>query len=284
MTDVALYEEAGTSLMPAGVLDLVAKAQEMDAAWGIAQKLSQTAFVPASFRGKVAETAAAIIAGAEMGMPLMASLRSIDVIDGTPAIRVLAMRAMVIRAGHRVWVEESSSQRVVVKGHRRDDPDRVTTSMWDMSKARTAGLESKANWKKYPEAMLIARATSDVIRLIAPEVILGLPYSAEEVTDGNAFEASDAPSAPEKPKPATRARRKPLVQAPAEEPSLPDEEPTEEPVDAEVVEDGEKAEAAPEDRDEEAVAREAAAAFAEVAEEQAALRLEEPDLDWGDQS
>lgn len=282
MTDVELYEERGADIMSAGVLDLVAKAREMDAAWGIAQKLSQTAFVPASFRGKVAETAAAIIAGSEMGMPLMASLRSIDVIDGTPALRVLAMRAMVIRGGHKVWVEESSSQRVVVKGHRKDDPDRVTTSMWDMSKARTAGLDSKANWKKYPEAMLIARATSDVIRLIAPEVILGLPYSAEEVGDGNAFEVTDAPGAAEKPKRSTSARRKPLpAKAPAEEPPLP-EDGGEEPVDAVVVE--ESAPAAVEDRDEEAVAREAAAAFAEIAEERAVLVPEEPDLDWGDGS
>ena len=269
MSDVALYGEQGPHMSP-GAVDLVAKAQEMDAAWGIAQKLSQTAFVPASYRGKVAETAAAIVAGYEMGMPLMASLRAIDVIDGTPAIRVLAMRAMVIRAGHRVWVEESSSQRVVVKGHRRDDPDRVTTSMWDMAKARTAGLDQKANWKRYPEAMLVARATSDVIRLIAPEVILGLPYSAEEVSDGSAFDVSDAPAADGGKKPATRARRKPLGKAPVEEPALPGEAPSGEPVDAEVV-DAADVDAVLADRDEELA--EAAAVFAE-----------EPDLDWGDES
>lgn len=276
MSDVELYQDR--SAMPAGVLDLVAKAKEMDAAWTIAQRLSQTAFVPASFRGKVAETAAAIIAGAEMGMPLMASLRSIDVIDGTPALRVLAMRAMVIRAGHKLWVEESSSQRAVVKGHRRDDADHVTTSTWDMQKATTAQLVQRANWKKYPEAMLIARATADVIRQIAPEVILGLPYSAEEVGDGAGFEESASASGEESKSKPTRARRKPLPEKVVEEPPLPDEVVADELVDAEVVEDGESA---PVERDEEAVAREAAAAFAEMRAESGVLPVEEPDLDWG---
>ena len=118
--------------------------------------------------------------------------------------------------------------------------------------------------------MLVARATSDVIRLIAPEVILGLPYSAEEVSDGSAFDVSDAPAADGGKKPATRARRKPLGKAPVEEPALPGEAPSGEPVDAEVV-DAADVDAVLADRDEELA--EAAAVFAE-----------EPDLDWGDES
>ncbi|UOE45508.1 recombinase RecT [Agromyces larvae] len=199
MSDVEVYEPR------ASVVDLVEKAREMDAAYQIAQKLAPTAFVPASYRGKVAETAAAIVAGAELGLPLMAALRSIDIIDGTPALRAITLRALVIKAGHEIWVEESTSQRAIVKG-RRVGSDHVAESTWTMDRAKKAELAGKKNWARYPEAMLIARATADVVRLIAPEVILGLPYTAEEVGDGAFDEPVAGPDA-SKPAPRRTARR-----------------------------------------------------------------------------
>ncbi len=53
--------------------------------------------------------------------------------------------------------------------------------MFTIADAERAGLAGKGTWKAYPAAMLRARATTSVIRSAAPDVVLGLGYSAEEV-------------------------------------------------------------------------------------------------------
>jgi hypothetical protein len=298
------------------VLSLVAKAQEMDAAWSIATKLADTAFVPRSYRGKVAETAAAIITGNELGLPLMAALRSIDVIEGTPALRAVTLRALVLKAGHEIWTEESNQHRAIVKG-RRAGTDKVESSTWDAERARVANLSSKDNYQRHPGNMYLARATADVVRLVAPDAILGLPYSAEEAAD-EPFDRDESET-PTAPKRTTRAARKPLPErAPAPEPELDDEageKPSESPAVAASERGAAKAEARAEGRGEpypdedpsagarrlqaeddeaeerrlaeEALAEEArlnaAAAFADGPEgDETPLALSsEPDIDWG---
>ena len=187
---------------------------------GMASKLVSTSFVPASYNGKAAEATAAILTGQEIGLKPMASLRSIVVIQGTPALTAQAIRGLVQSRGHDVWVEESTSQRAIVKG-RRKGSDQVQTSTWDMQRATQLGVVNKDNWKKQPTAMLVARATSEVCRLIAADVLMGLAYSQEELSDEVAPDA-----APEK-KPATRKiARQPLPRE--DEPEIPDPEVVEE--------------------------------------------------------
>jgi hypothetical protein len=55
--------------------------------------------------------------------------------------------------------------------------------VWTIDRAQKLGLTGKDNWKKQPESMLIARATSEVCRRIAADALLGLPYSVEEIAD-----------------------------------------------------------------------------------------------------
>jgi hypothetical protein len=73
----------------------------------------------------------------------------------------------------------------VVKG-KRAGVDHWQQSVWDLDRARTAGLypgHSEGNWKKQPKAMLVARASAEVSRWIAADAMLGLPLIAEEVAD-----------------------------------------------------------------------------------------------------
>ncbi|MBQ1164468.1 hypothetical protein KBZ21_41525, partial [Streptomyces sp. A73] len=39
------------------------------------------------------------------------------------------------------------------------------------------------NYKTQPQNMLLARATAECARLIAADVLMGMPYSAEELAD-----------------------------------------------------------------------------------------------------
>lgn len=197
-------------------------ASDLTVAYQIAARLVTTSFVPATYKGRPEEAAAAIMAGAEVGLSVLASLRSIDIIGGVPATRAVALRAIVQSAGHEIWTEEQTAVMAVVKGRRRGS-DKVETSTWTIDRARELQLLAKDNWRKQPTAMLLARATSECARLIAADAILGIPYSTEELEDLGQVEASVVGDAPRK-APARRTVKRAAAPR-SSEPELPGEEP-----------------------------------------------------------
>lgn len=158
-------------------------AQSAEAAHRVAEQLVKTSFVPEGFRGKPYEATAAILAGLEVGLSPMAALRSFDVIQGTAAPRALTLRAVVQSHGHEMELVESTATRCKMRG-RRAGASAWTAVDWTIDRARSLGVTSKNNWKTQPQAMLVARATSELARLIAADAILGIGYSAEEIADG----------------------------------------------------------------------------------------------------
>jgi hypothetical protein len=166
--------ENGTALIMAAV-------EQFAAVEALAKALSSTAFVPEAFRGKPADTAAAIMYGAAVGLDPMTSVRSIHVIKGTPGLAARTMVAIAQSAGHRVWTVASSAQSVTVSGQRKGSPD-VETVTWDIDRAKAAGyFDKNPNYKTIPEDMLYARAASSVVRRIASDALHGMDYSAEEL-------------------------------------------------------------------------------------------------------
>lgn len=164
------------------VSELVAWAFDASQAHRIAISLSQTDFVPRAMKGKPDQVTGAILTGNELGLKPMASLRSVDIIQGTPGLRALTMRALVQQAGHTIIVVETSDEKCVMKGRRNGDEE-WTTVTWTMARAIRAGLSTKDIWQQYPDEMLLARCTGQLCRLIAADVILGVPYTSEELTD-----------------------------------------------------------------------------------------------------
>lgn len=189
------YEERSavelSTMQDAAVTRLGEWAQSADAAYQVAERLSSSAFVPAQFKGKPVELTAAILSGLEVGLSPMQAMRSFDIIQGQAAPRAITLRALVQSHGHEMVLVESNASRCVMKGRRRGSAEwqKVT---WTMDRARDLGLASKDGWKKQPTAMLLARATSELARLIASDAILGIGYSSEEVADGGNYEAAVA--------------------------------------------------------------------------------------------
>jgi len=180
---VATTRPANTLPAPAptaGVTALMQWAQEADLAYQMAEKLAVTSFVPQSLRGKPGDIAAAILAGSELGMKPMATLKSIDIIQGTPALRAHAMRAVVQREGHEIELVESTDIRCIMRG-RRKDSDAWQEVEWVIDRARLMGLLGKDQWKKNPKGMLVARATGELCRLIASDALHGMAYVSEEL-------------------------------------------------------------------------------------------------------
>lgn len=160
-------------------------AQAASAAHAIAQSLVRTSFVPQAFRDKPHEATAAILSGAEVGLQPMAALKSFDVIQGQAAPRALALRAIVQSFGHEMVLVESTNTRCRMKGLRRGSSEWQHVT-WTIDRAKDLQLTGKDNWRKQPAAMLVARATSELARLIAADAILGIGYTAEEIADGAA--------------------------------------------------------------------------------------------------
>ena len=204
---------------PGDELSLRTWAAELEAAAKIARDLAPTAFLPPTHRryfrddrgrmldGKdgrayrldldatTATAAAAIMRGWELGMPPGAALASISVINDTPALSALALRAILQTNGHDIWVlPESNETRAIVRARRAGSAD-VQESTWTLDRARTAGLYPApefSQWRKNPAAMLVARATAEAARWVAADAILGIPYIVEELID--ALEETDAPA------------------------------------------------------------------------------------------
>ena len=189
-----------------GTETLMRFAEDLRMAHQAAQMLVTTSFVPQSYKGRPDEAAVAIVTGIELGLSPTAALRSIDIVNGTPALRAITLRALVQKHGHKIWVDESTSQRAIVKGTRKGT-DTVEQSIWDMDRARQLGLAGKDNWKKQPTAMLLARATSELARLIDADGILGLAYTAEELQDQP--KETPAPTPEKKPQKRVSRARKP---------------------------------------------------------------------------
>lgn len=172
-------------------------AEEARQAAKIAVSLAQTSFVPASLRGKAADITAAILAGQELGMQPMTALRSMDVIQGTPALRAHAMRALAQREGHKIWLHEQTDDRVVMRGQRREADGTygpVQESVWTTARAALLGLTGKEQWKKQRMTMLTARATGEIVRLVASDALYAMPYAVEELEGNDPIEV--VPSVP----------------------------------------------------------------------------------------
>lgn len=192
-------------------------AAELEAAATISRQLAGTPFIPDSLKrfhrddhgrnldGKdgrayrldvestTATAAAAILTGAELNLDPMAALRAITIINDTPALAAIALRGILLNAGHVIVVAESTGTRAVVRGRRFGDGE-PQASTWTLDRAKTAGLypgRETGQWRRNPTAMLVARATAECARWIASDAILGIPYIAEELLD--AIEAPDAP-------------------------------------------------------------------------------------------
>jgi len=240
--DVERYIPPGELAVPRPRGDLAEFVENFRGVAEISAQLARTRFVPQSlwvFRHRdgaevfdveatTVQVTAVILTGQEMGMSPMAALRSVDIIEGTPALRAVALRAVLLSKGHDIWVEEASSTRATVSGQRAGS-SRVQSITWTIEDARQRNLAGKRNWKTQPRNMLIARATGDVARLVAADAIAGIPYTVEELEDGVDQANVSGRSTPAPAEPVRRTRRP--ARAAAEQPETvvelpPDDQPS----------------------------------------------------------
>jgi hypothetical protein len=160
------------------VSQLVIHAQNMSAAKQLADALCATDMVPAQYKGKPANGAAAILYGEEIGLNPIQSLQNIFIVQGKPAIYARTAVALVRRHGVKVKTVATSDESVTVSAEREGQ---LEESTWDIARATAAGYLSNAKYKSNPQEMLYSKAAMEVCRKIAPDVLLGIAYSGEEL-------------------------------------------------------------------------------------------------------
>jgi 5'-3' exonuclease len=128
---------------------------------------------------------ATVLAGREIGIPAMASLRAFHIIEGKPTMSAGAIQALVLksRLANYFRCTERTADRATFVTKRGDDPEMTLT--YTIEDGRQAWSKDDAAWKKSgwgrnPADMLVARASSKLARLVYPDVVSGL-YAPEEM-------------------------------------------------------------------------------------------------------
>lgn len=161
----------------------------------LARAVYRTAMVPTHMRGNVDEVFAVMAYGHELGLSAIGSLQSVYLIEGKPSLSANFMRARILAAGHDLEWRTVTSERVVLYGRRRGDRNGLVVE-WTLDDARRAGVVGKDVWRKYPRAMLAARATSELARLLFADLLHGLAYTPEELGATGVLATVDVDEAP----------------------------------------------------------------------------------------
>ncbi len=125
-----------------------------------------------------------IMAGREVGLPAIASMMGLYIVEGKVTYSATMVGALIKRAGFKYTVaftEENGGTCVI--NIRDQQGENLGGSPFSMKDAAAAGLAGKHNWKTYPRAMMFARALTQAGRWFCPEVFAGGPcYTAEELS------------------------------------------------------------------------------------------------------
>lgn len=200
----------------------LAEAKELSTVLAAANSL------PASLKKSPADIVAIVLAGAELGIPPMASIRSIHLIDGKPVLSADAMAGLCLRnrdVCEYLTLVVSTDAKATYRAKRKGAPEPVEIS-FTIEQAKIAGLVGKGNWAKYPAAMLRARAMSAIARAVFPDLVGNLydsdelePAPVEKHVDST---ATEAPAMVEALKASLKAKRRAtIVDVPDAKPSPP---------------------------------------------------------------
>lgn len=165
----------------------------------LARTIHSTEMVPVAFQGRPDAILACFLRGYELGFGPMQALDSFNVIQGKVGLTAESMRALIMDNGHQIILSDivggdGTVVAIAAKCRRKDWPtDMWETYTYSLEDALTAGLLGKQTWRQNPRAMLDARATSGAGRRYFADVLAGMSYTPEEISDFSANQ-EDQPS------------------------------------------------------------------------------------------
>jgi hypothetical protein len=165
----------------------------------VAQLICKSGVVPKQYQGKPDAIAAAIMHGLEVGLPPMAALQNIAVINGMPSLWGDGALALIQGSGVIEDIEETIEGEgegiLATCTIKRNDRKTATVRTFSAQDAKEAGLWGKPGpWQNYKKRMCQMRARSWAMRDACPDVLKGL-HIAEEMQDvGGNYQQAPAPA------------------------------------------------------------------------------------------
>ena len=159
-----------------------------------AEVLANTDIVPSHLKGKPSQIFAIVTIGDTLGIAPATAIQSFASINGQVTMSAELMRALILGQGHSITFPTSTRDTCVIKGRRKETGDECVVE-YTLEDAQIAGLcgikDGKAyarsnqgkplSWEKYPRQLLAARATTELARLLFPDIIKGVSYTPEEI-------------------------------------------------------------------------------------------------------
>lgn len=148
----------------------------------LATQLSVANTIPAALKKSPADILAIVMAGAELGLAPMQSIRALVLIQGRPTLSSEAQVALVRRQRdvcEYFVMRHSDAARATYETKRVGDPASTTMS-FTIEEAAKAGLAGSDSYRKYPAAMLRARCGSALAKAVYSDLLLGV-YDPEEL-------------------------------------------------------------------------------------------------------
>ncbi len=146
----------------------------------MAEALAKSALLPEALRGKVPDLVFSILAGAELGLSPIASIRGIHVISGKPVLAADTMMGLVLASGLAEYFSQvdATATSVTFECKRKGAP-KSQRCTWTLDDAKRAGVYKNV-WLTYPRHMLAARAKAELARAVFPDLLAGL-YDPDEI-------------------------------------------------------------------------------------------------------
>lgn len=120
-----------------------------------------------------------ILYGAEFGISPVTSMLNIHIIEGKPSMSAHMIGGVLRKAGYDFRVTTATNEACEITFLRGTDV--LGSSSFTKEDASKAGLWGKANWAKFPKAMLFARCMSQGARMHCPDAFMGGIYTPDEL-------------------------------------------------------------------------------------------------------
>lgn len=129
---------------------------------------------------QVSQAVVKIAFGQEHGIGPVSAMTNVHIIEGKPSMSAALIAALINRSRtYRYHVKTWTARVCEIEFYK--GSQLLGTGSFTIEEASVAGLGGKDNWKKYPKAMLWARAMSQGATAYCPDVTMGQIYTPDEL-------------------------------------------------------------------------------------------------------
>jgi RecT family len=172
--------------------------RDLPSAITLARMIATSPLCPLALRGREADVLLVMMTGAEIGLTTMQSLRNLYIVEGRIGMSAALIRGRCQKHADCALFEvaEADAAHAVVEVKKRGWPQARRVA-WSIADAERAGLikedQPDSLWRRWPQEMCVARATTRAASMYFPEITSGL-LSEEDLRDmSSAAAAAPAP-------------------------------------------------------------------------------------------